>query len=111
MKLKKLMEQINDLLTQSAYESIDDESDYGKASAYISLQSGDIDINIDGNGIEVNIIKDNERKSPNLEKFIEDNIYINWEYVDNLLEEDRCIAQGLDPAFSSWNDYYNYMYG
>jgi hypothetical protein len=30
---------------------------------------------------------------------------------DDIEEEEERTSDGLDPAFSSWEDYYNFMYG
>lgn len=110
MKLKELIDSINEDLTYSAYEMQDDNKEW-IAKAYIILPSGQIEIYVKRDCADVDIVHNvNEHKSPNIEKYISDKISIDWEKIDNWSIDDDLCKEGLDPAFASWEDYNNYKY-
>lgn len=113
--IDKYIDKLVEKLEDSIREAIMDEKN--SASAWVNTPMGVIEVETDNtDDVKVYVTHDNgsEHPCPNLCKMVDESI-IAWADVEESLREDSLYGpggkyEGLDPAFSSWQDYYNYRY-
>ena len=91
MKLKKLIDECNDMLQRAANERED--LDTTEVFATIDTDAGYIDLTAEKNSKGGRVIavvfhdNDDDRHSPRLEEFLEANVSVDWDVADEAVTE------------------------
>ncbi len=101
-RLQNLLDKIDDELQ---YTCMQNEGSY--AIVNIKFKGGEIEIDYERDDVSVCVFHENGNNSPLLEQYILNNIELDFNEIDRELEEAERHA-GVDVAFASIEDYYNY---
>ena len=106
----KFIDEIADATAQAVREmSVGDESCYRDYPYRQCI----IEVELTGSSCDVSAVDENGRNCENVEAAITAEIIsrgIKADFDENLFVDDNADSN-LDPAFASWQDYYNYKFG